>query len=152
MCFLLLLFLLLLLPLPPSVPISFSLFKRLDHFLGQPWCVLLFLLFFYSYFSDKMLTNDNLSSQNNGDTISVASTDSRPASASTTQLDLKGGWVLLNVGGKHFMTTRSTLSKEESFLCRLCQCEPDLKTDVVRSNRLIDRFLILLFRMKRERI
>ncbi len=78
-----------------------------------------------------MLTNDNHISQNNGDTISVASTDSRPISTTTIPSDSKRDWVLLNVGGKHFMTTRSTLSKEESFLCRLCQYEPDLKTDVV---------------------
>jgi hypothetical protein len=78
-----------------------------------------------------MLTTDNHTSQNNGDTISVASIDSRPNSTSTIPSDSKRDWVLLNVGGKHFMTTRSTLSKEESFLCRLCQCEPDLKTDVV---------------------
>jgi hypothetical protein len=75
-----------------------------------------------------MLTNDNnFASQKNGDTISVNSIDSRPISTSDTKRD----WVLLNVGGKHFMTTRSTLSKEESFLGRLCQYEPDLKTDVV---------------------
>lgn len=72
-----------------------------------------------------MLTNDNRTSQNNGDTNSVVDIDSRPISA------MKSDWVLLNVGGKHFLTTRSTLSKEESFLCRLCQYEPDLKTDVV---------------------
>ena len=79
-----------------------------------------------------MLTNDNLSSQSNGDTISLASLDqTRPYAAVTLPLNSKRDWVLLNVGGKHFMTTRSTLSKEESFLGRLCQCEPDLKTDVV---------------------
>jgi hypothetical protein len=78
-----------------------------------------------------MLTNDNLTNQKNGDTDSLASIDSRPISALTTSSDTKRDWVLLNVGGKHFMTTRSTLSKEESFLGRLCQYEPDLKTDLV---------------------
>ena len=79
-----------------------------------------------------MLTNENLSIQSNGDTISLATLDqTRPNSAATLPLISKRDWVLLNVGGKHFMTTRSTLSKEESFLGRLCQCEPDLKTDVV---------------------
>jgi hypothetical protein len=73
-----------------------------------------------------MLTNDKFSSQKNGDTNSTDNIDSRPIST-----DVKRDWVLLNVGGKHFMTTRSTLAKEESFLCRLCQYEPDLKTDVV---------------------
>jgi len=87
-----------------------------------------------------MLTNDNCSSQKNGDTISVASIDSRPTSS-----DSKRDWVLLNVGGKHFMTTRSTLSKEESFLCRLCQYEPDLKTDVVCFNYLISSINQIFF-------
>lgn len=79
-----------------------------------------------------MQSNDNGSSEKNGDTASLMTIDeSRPISASTTLSDDKRDWVLLNVGGKHFMTTRSTLSKEESFLCRLCQCEPNLKTDLV---------------------
>lgn len=72
-----------------------------------------------------MLTNDNGTSQNTSDTNSVVDIASRPVST------MKTDWVLLNVGGKHFLTTRSTLSKEESFLCRLCQYEPDLKTDLV---------------------
>lgn len=80
-----------------------------------------------------MLRNDNQTSQKNGDRASLMTIDeSNPIAASSTLADNKRDWVLLNVGGKHFMTTRSTLSKEESFLCRLCQCEPDLKTDLVR--------------------
>ena len=82
-----------------------------------------------------MLRNDNNNNHNNnngqrnGDTSSLMTIDeSQPMSILT---ESKRDWVLLNVGGKHFMTTRSTLCKEESFLCRLCQCEPDLKTDVV---------------------
>lgn len=52
----------------------------------------------------------------------------------------KADWILLNVGGKHFQTTRSTLSKEESFLGRLCQYQSDLKTDVDdKGAYLIDR-------------
>ncbi|CAF3551021.1 unnamed protein product [Adineta steineri] len=89
-----------------------------------------------------MLTNDNFSSQKNGDTNSIVHIDTRPMSTSTTSSssDAKRDWVLLNVGGKHFMTTRSTLSKEESFLGRLCQYEPDLKTDVDdKGAYLIDR-------------
>jgi len=79
-------------------------------------------------------------SKKNGDTNSVDTIDSRPISALTISSDSKRDWVLLNVGGKHFMTTRSTLSKEESFLCRLCQYEPDLKTDVDEKGAyLIDR-------------
>jgi hypothetical protein len=90
-----------------------------------------------------MLTNDKFSIEKNGDTSSDGSIDSRPISNSTTSSDSKRDWVLLNVGGKHFMTTRSTLSKEESFLGRLCQCEPDLKTDVVCLN--VGIYLIIHF-------
>lgn len=87
-----------------------------------------------------MLSNDKLSNQQNGDTNSIASNDSHSMSSSTISSNSKRDWVLLNVGGKHFMTTRSTLSKEESFLCRLCQCEPDLKTDVVCFLLLLTKF------------
>ncbi|ELT91472.1 hypothetical protein CAPTEDRAFT_226411 [Capitella teleta] len=39
-------------------------------------------------------------------------------------------WVKLNVGGKQFMTTRTTLSRDpQSFLFRLCQEDPDLNSD-----------------------
>ncbi|XP_065195579.1 BTB/POZ domain-containing protein KCTD5-like [Sycon ciliatum] len=42
---------------------------------------------------------------------------------------LPSEWVRLNVGGKLFMTTRSTLCKrEDSFLSRLCQDDPGLPT------------------------
>jgi hypothetical protein len=43
-----------------------------------------------------------------------------------TSLNTKGDWILLNVGGRHFLTTRSTLSKEESFLGRICHYESDI--------------------------
>ncbi|CAF3782081.1 unnamed protein product, partial [Rotaria sordida] len=87
-----------------------------------------------------MLTDDNFTNQQNCDNISITNIDSHPTLNSTISSNSKRDWVLLNVGGKHFMTTRSTLSKEESFLCRLCQCEPDLKTDVDdKGAYLIDR-------------
>ncbi|CAF5196020.1 unnamed protein product [Rotaria magnacalcarata] len=87
-----------------------------------------------------MFTNDKLLNQQNGDSNSVVNSDSHSISKPTISSNSKRDWVLLNVGGKHFMTTRSTLSKEESFLCRLCQHEPDLKTDVDdRGAYLIDR-------------
>ncbi|CAB3401098.1 unnamed protein product [Caenorhabditis bovis] len=51
------------------------------------------------------------------------------------------GWVRLNVGGKVFQTTRSTLMREPgSFLHRLCQDEVDLPSDRDESGAyLIDR-------------
>jgi hypothetical protein len=60
----------------------------------------------------------------NAETVSLSHIDSH------TKVD----WISLNVGGKHFLTTRFTLSKEKSFLERLCQYETDLKTDVVSIN------------------
>jgi len=41
-------------------------------------------------------------------------------------------WIKLNVGGQHFVTTTSTLSKyPKSFLFRLCQEHPDLNSEKV---------------------
>lgn len=43
-------------------------------------------------------------------------------------------WVRLNVGGTYFLTTRQTLCRDpKSFLYRLCQADPDLDSDKVRS-------------------
>lgn len=45
-------------------------------------------------------------------------------------------WVRLNVGGTYFLTTRQTLCRDpKSFLYRLCQADPDLDSDKVRSAR-----------------
>ncbi|XP_071491940.1 BTB/POZ domain-containing protein KCTD5-like [Diadema setosum] len=42
----------------------------------------------------------------------------------------KSKWVRLNVGGTYFLTTRTTLCRDpKSFLCRLCQDDPDLSSD-----------------------
>uniref|UniRef100_A0A0L8H639 Potassium channel tetramerisation-type BTB domain-containing protein n=1 Tax=Octopus bimaculoides TaxID=37653 RepID=A0A0L8H639_OCTBM len=47
----------------------------------------------------------------------------------------KNEWVKLNVGGTIFMTTRTTLCRDQkSFLYRLIQDEPDLNSDKVRNN------------------
>lgn len=44
----------------------------------------------------------------------------------------KQRWIKLNVGGKVFLTTKTTLMKEpESFLSRLILDDPDLQTDKV---------------------
>lgn len=38
-------------------------------------------------------------------------------------------WVKLNVGGRTFITTKTTLCRDsKSFLCRLCQNDPDLNS------------------------
>ncbi|XP_050722415.1 BTB/POZ domain-containing protein KCTD5-like [Eriocheir sinensis] len=50
-------------------------------------------------------------------------------------------WIRLNVGGTHFLTTRTTLCRDPaSFLCRLVQEDPELSTDKDESGAyLIDR-------------
>ncbi|XP_066560951.1 BTB/POZ domain-containing protein KCTD2 [Amia ocellicauda] len=50
-------------------------------------------------------------------------------------------WVRLNVGGTYFVTTKQTLCREpKSFLCRLCQEDPDLDSDKDETGAyLIDR-------------
>ncbi len=67
------------------------------------------------------------SSRTNDDAVSLSNIHSH-----SRLFDTKGDWILLNVGGRNFLTTRSTLTKEESFLSRICQYGPDLKTDIVR--------------------
>ncbi|XP_782051.2 BTB/POZ domain-containing protein KCTD5 [Strongylocentrotus purpuratus] len=53
----------------------------------------------------------------------------------------KAKWVRLNVGGTYFLTTRTTLCRDpKSFLCRLCQDDPDLSSDKDETDAyLIDR-------------
>ena len=70
-----------------------------------------------------MLTNEE-----NTRTVSISNIEPH-----LKPLNTNSDWILLNVGGKHFLTTRSTLSKEESFLHRICQYTTDLKSDVVSS-------------------
>ncbi|KAK7067094.1 BTB/POZ domain-containing protein kctd5 [Halocaridina rubra] len=50
-------------------------------------------------------------------------------------------WIKLNVGGTHFLTTRTTLCRDpNSFLCRLVQEDPELHTDLDDTGAyLIDR-------------
>lgn len=43
-----------------------------------------------------------------------------------------GQWIRLNVGGTHFLTTKTTLSRDpKSFLCRLVQDDTDLISNKV---------------------
>ena len=52
-------------------------------------------------------------------------------------------WIKLNVGGTHFLTTKTTLSRDpKSFLSRLIMEDPELPTDKVS---LVFLALILLF-------
>ncbi|XP_022698014.1 BTB/POZ domain-containing protein KCTD5-like [Varroa jacobsoni] len=50
-------------------------------------------------------------------------------------------WVRLNVGGTHFLTTKTTLARDtNSFLYRLCQDDPDLNSDTDETGAyMIDR-------------
>ncbi|XP_062886940.1 BTB/POZ domain-containing protein KCTD2-like [Mobula hypostoma] len=50
-------------------------------------------------------------------------------------------WVRLNVGGTYFISTKQTLCRDpKSFLCRLCQEDPDLDSDKDETGAyLIDR-------------
>ncbi|CAF1116503.1 unnamed protein product [Rotaria magnacalcarata] len=82
-----------------------------------------------------MLTNDSIKHVENDESVACASNDT-----SRKVFDRNTDWILLNVGGKHFLTTRTTLSREKSFLSRLCQNESNLKTDVDEQGAyLIDR-------------
>ncbi|XP_039256739.1 BTB/POZ domain-containing protein KCTD5-like [Styela clava] len=68
-------------------------------------------------------------------------TDSRCINGIMTNGNGKSRWIRLNVGGKHFVTTLSTLSKyPKSFLYRLCQEDPDIDSDKDETGAyLIDR-------------
>ena len=81
-----------------------------------------------------------LTVEDNVETISLSNIDTR-----SKLFDTKSDWILLNVGGKHFLTTRSTLLKEESFLGRLCQSNSDLKTDLVSERRRINYSFMFAF-------
>jgi len=81
-----------------------------------------------------MLTNHTTKDEKNNEVMSLTNIKFH-----SKLFDTKSDWILLNVGGRHFLTTRSTLSKEQSFLSRLCQDESDLKTDVVSF-----KFIILI--------
>ncbi|CAF0903769.1 unnamed protein product, partial [Didymodactylos carnosus] len=90
--------------------------------------------------------NSNVDREHDDETSSISSsvtylsqTAQSPTPTAKTS-PLTRDWVRLNVGGKYFMSTRSTLCKQESFLCRLCQDKPELKTDTDETGAyMIDR-------------
>ena len=60
-------------------------------------------------------------------------------------------WVKLNVGGQVFRTTRTTLCRDpKSFLCRLCQDDPDLDSDKASLNQqnVISLFFLYLYKLQ----
>jgi hypothetical protein len=71
-----------------------------------------------------MLTNGTTTDKEKVDTGSLTNSPSHSKLS-----DTKSDWILLNVGGRYFRTTRSTLSKENSFLDRVCHYETDLVSD-----------------------
>lgn len=58
-----------------------------------------------------------------------------------SQMSRNNQWVKLNVGGTYFLTTKTTLCRDQkSFLYRLCQDDPDLNSDKDEAGAfLIDR-------------
>ena len=61
----------------------------------------------------------------NGSTKAISSEDWDKSSR-------KSEWIRLNVGGHHFLTTRTTLCRDpKSFFFRLCQDDNNLASDKV---------------------
>lgn len=70
-------------------------------------------------------STEELNLSPNSDNVSYAPTPS-PTPIRSNQ------WVKLNVGGAYFLTTKTTLGRDQkSFLYRLCQEDPDLNSDKV---------------------
>lgn len=94
----------------------------------------------------EMKTQDEASNTLAGDSM-LSSTQNNSDLATDSNGDIshaiapKSKWIRLNVGGKLFVTTYSTLSKyPKSFLCRLCQEDPDIESDKDETGAyLIDR-------------
>lgn len=72
---------------------------------------------------------------------SNSAVDSKSLNGEVSHENGASKWIRLNVGGKHFVTTSTTLSKyPKSFLYRLCQKDPDLDSDKDETGAyLIDR-------------
>ena len=83
--------------------------------------------------TDRNTTSSPLiSATNNGvaTEIRTNATGESSSSKSTTlseKIRYRDEWVRLNIGGTHFLTTKTTLCREKgSFLARLCQDDQDL--------------------------
>lgn len=64
----------------------------------------------------------------------VANKSASKSASLSSKLSSRDEWVKLNIGGTVFLTTKTTLCREkQSFLCRLCQDDPDLPSLKVRT-------------------
>ena len=73
----------------------------------------------------------NMATANHTSSTSAMETEDKLRENGTND-SVKAKWVRLNVGGTYFLTTRTTLCRDpKSFLCRLCQEDPDLNSDTV---------------------
>ena len=82
---------------------------------------------FYDVIETKMAAQGTGSTSPDASSPAAATTNGGPELMVSERISSRDEWVKLNIGGKVFLTTKTTLCKEKnSFLARLCQEDPDL--------------------------